>query len=263
MNSKKINAANTEISFYDEGKGKPVVLIHGFAGGKQYWDKVLPQLAEGNRVIALDLPGHGQSGMAKESYSIEDMAATIKELLDQLGVDKVTMFGHSLGGYIALAFAEIYPHNLNGFSLVHSTANPDTKEAREGRETNAAKIREDGPDSFIEGLSKKLFSPENNDLNSYDILQTVKIGMNTTVEGLVSALIAMKNRSDRNHVLEETELPVLLIAGEKDQIIPPEKTFSVSKTNINKSIIKNAGHMSMYEQPEELVRTMKEFLASL
>jgi pimeloyl-ACP methyl ester carboxylesterase len=263
MNSKNIKTANAEISFYDEGNGKPIVLIHGFAGGKRYWDKVLPELAERNRVIALDLPGHGESGMAKESYSIEDMAATIKGLLDQLGLDKVTMFGHSLGGYITLAFAELYPNKLNGFSLVHSTANPDSDETREGRETNATKIREDGSESFIEGLSKKLFSPENRERNSSDILETVKIGMNTTAEGLVSALIAMKNRQDRNQVLEETELPVLMIAGEKDQLIPPEKTFTVNKTNINKIIIKNAGHMSMYEQPEELVKIMKEFLAKL
>ncbi|MBT2679532.1 alpha/beta fold hydrolase [Bacillus sp. ISL-35] len=263
MNTQKIKEADTEISFYDEGNGKPIVLIHGFAGGKEYWDKILPDLAKENRVIALDLPGHGGTGMGKEGYSIEDMARFIKDFLDQLGIENVTMFGHSLGGYITLAFAELYPQYLNGFSLVHSTANADTDEAKKGRDTNSGKIQEEGPGTFIEGLSKKLFSPENLELNMDEITDTVKIGLKTSVKGLVSAMSAMKNRLDRNYVLQETELPVLLVAGELDQIVPPEKTFTVDKPNIHKYIIKNSGHMSMYEQPKDLLRAMNEFLAKL
>lgn len=263
MNTQKIKAADTEISFYDEGNGKPIVLIHGFAGGKEYWDKVLPDLAKENRVIALDLPGHGGSGMGKESYSIEDMADVIKDFLDHLGLKKVTMFGHSLGGYITLAFAELYPQYLNGFSLIHSTGNPDTDEAKKGRDTNSKKILEEGPGSFIDGLSKKLFSPDNLDLNMDEIAETVNIGLKTSVKGLVSALTAMKNRPDRNYVLEETGLPVLLVAGELDQIVPPEKTFTVDRQNIQKNIIRNSGHMSMFEQPQDLVRAMNVFLAKL
>lgn len=263
MNTQKIKAADTEISFYDEGNGKPIVLIHGFAGGKGYWDKILPDLAKENRVIALDLPGHGESGMGKESYSIEDMAGVIKDFLDQLGLEKVTMFGHSLGGYITLAFAELYPQYLNGFSLVHSTANADTDEAKKGRDTNSKKILEEGPGSFIDGLSKKLFSPDNLEVNRDEIAETVIIGLKTSVKGLVSALTAMKNRPDRNYVLKETELPVLMAAGELDQIIPPEKTFTVDRPNIQKHIIKNSGHISMYEQPKDLVKAMNDFLAKL
>jgi pimeloyl-ACP methyl ester carboxylesterase len=263
MNSKKVKTRSTEVSFYDEGHGDPIVLIHGFAGSKQYWEKIIPQLMNEYRVIALDLPGHGESEMVKDRYSIEDMASTVKELLDQLGLEKVTLFGHSLGGYITLAFAELYPHYLKGFSLVHSTANPDSDEAKEARENNAKKIQEEGAGPFIEGLSLKLFSPENTEVNAKEIEETVKIGMMTKVEGLVSALMAMKDRPERNKVLEETKLPVLLIAGEQDQIIPPEKTFTVSKQNIEKRVIQNAGHMSMYEQPEELVKVMKDFLAKI
>ncbi|GAE46148.1 beta-ketoadipate enol-lactone hydrolase [Mesobacillus boroniphilus JCM 21738] len=251
------------MSFIDEGKGDPIALIHGFAGSKHYWDKIIPELANEHRVIALDLPGHGESEMGKDRYSIEDIASTIKELLDQLGLDKVTMFGHSLGGYITLAFAELYPQYLKAFSLVHSTANPDSEEAKEARENNAKKIQEEGTGAFIEGLSSKLFSPDNTEVNAKEMEETVKIGMMTKVDGLVSALMAMKDRPERNKVLEETELPVLLIAGEQDQIIPPEKTFTVSRQNIEKKVIHNSGHMSMYEQPDELVKVIKDFLAKV
>lgn len=263
MESKKLKSSNTELSYFDEGEGKPIVLIHGFAGGKLYWEKIIPDLASSYRVIALDLPGHGESGMGIEKYSIDDMAVTIKELLDHLELDKVTLFGHSLGGYITLAFAERFPQCLNGFSLVHSTANPDSEEAKAGRESNAKKVQEEGTVSFVEGLAQKLFAPANTEVNARDIVNTVQIGISTSIDGLVSALMAMKNRPDRNHILNETDLPVLLIAGEQDQIIPPEKTFTVKKENIEQRIIKGAGHMSMYEQPAELVKIMKDFLARI
>ena len=263
MESKKAEVGNTVISYFDKGEGKPIVLIHGFAGSKLYWEKVFLSLSEYNRVIAIDLPGHGKSTMGVEKYSIEDMADLIKGLQNQLGLEKVTMFGHSLGGYITLAFAEKFPQYLNGFSLVHSTANPDSDEAKAGRESNAKKVLEEGLDSFINGLSQKLFSPANSEVNVQDIQTTVKIGMSTSVQGVVSALLAMRDRPNRNYVLEETELPVLLIAGEQDQIIPPDKTFTVNKPNIQQSMIKGAGHMSMFEQPAELVRAMEDFLANI
>lgn len=263
MESKKIEVGNTAVSYFDKGEGKTIVLIHGFAGSKLYWEKVMPDLSVNNRVIAIDLPGHGDSAMGQGKYSIEDMAGLIKELLDLLGLEKVTMFGHSLGGYITLAFSELFPQYLEGFALVHSTANPDSDEAKAGRESNAKKVLEEGMDSFIQGLSQKLFSPANLEENAQDIKTTVKIGMSTSIQGVVSALLAMRDRINRNYVLEETNLPVLLIAGEQDQIIPPDKTFTVNKPNIQQFTIKGAGHMSMYEQPEELVKIMEDFLIKI
>ncbi|MCM3664155.1 alpha/beta fold hydrolase [Mesobacillus subterraneus] len=263
MESKKTEVGSTAVSYFDKGEGKTIVLIHGFAGSKLYWEKVLPDLSVNNRVIAIDLPGHGDSEMELENYSIEDMAGLIKEFLDKLELEEVTMFGHSLGGYITLAFCELYPQYLNGFSLVHSTANPDSEEAKAGRESNAKKVLEQGPEEFIKGLSTKLFSKDHTEMNAQDIKNTVEIGMSTSIDGLASALMAMKNRPDRNIVLKDTDMPVLLIAGEQDQIIPPEKTFTVKKENIEQRIIEGAGHMSMYEKPGELVKIMKDFLAKI
>jgi pimeloyl-ACP methyl ester carboxylesterase len=263
MKSKTLEIGNTKMSIYDVGEGQPIVLVHGFAGSKQYWEKVITPLLETNRVIAIDLPGHGESNMGAVRYSIEDMAGLIKDLLDQLGLNKVTMFGHSLGGYITLAFAELYPQYLNGYSLVHSTANPDSEEAKAARETNAKKVSEEGSEAFVDGLSKKLFSAANTEVNAEDIKSAVEIGVSTSIKGVVSALLAMRDRPDRNYVLEQSELPVLLIAGEDDQIIPADKTFSVSKSNIKQTIIKGAGHMSMYEQPSALIEAMQQFLQKI
>jgi len=261
MKTNSVKLPDATIAYVDKGEGKAVVLLHGFCGGSRYWEKVISELSISYRIIAPDLPGHGESSMDKGYYSIEEYAEKIKELLDQLNIQKVTMFGHSLGGYITLAFAEKYSSILNGFSLVHSTAFPDSEEAKKGRIANSEKVQHEGIKSLIDGLVPKLFSPENVEEDHIKVVK--EIGYLTTPQGAISALTAMKDRIDRNPVLEATSLPVLLIAGEQDQIIPAEKTFSVSRDNIKQGLIKNSGHMSMYENPIDLISVMKEYLTSI
>jgi pimeloyl-ACP methyl ester carboxylesterase len=248
------------ITYMDQGQGAPIILLHGFCGSSKYWDKVIPQLADNYRVIAPDLPGHGQSDAISGEYTIDDLTEVIKTLLDELHLKSVTMFGHSLGGYITLAFAEKYSNYLKGFSLVHSTAYPDTEEAKKGRMANVEKVKNEGIASLIDGLVPKLFSPDHLENNREDILAAKQIGYSTSPQGAMDTLIAMKNRPDRNHVLENSLVPVLLIAGEKDQIVPVEKTFSVSKENIRNGVIEDSGHMSMYENPASLIREIENFL---
>lgn len=261
MESKIQKLEGSPITYIDEGEGQPIVLLHGFCGSSRYWEEVLPELSKKYRVIAPDLPGHGQSDSISNGTTIEKIAESIKAVIDGLKLGKVTMFGHSLGGYITLAFAEKYTDQLNGFSLVHSTAFPDSDEAKKGRTANVEKVEQQGIHSLIDGLVPKLFAPDHKD-EKY--VKTAKeIGYETTSDGAIHALQAMKDRPDRNYVLKETELPVLLLAGEKDQIIPAEKTFSVTKPNISQSLITGAGHMSMYENPQELIRVMQEFISEI
>jgi len=257
---KQVNLSKTTISYIDEGKGEAIVLLHGFCGSSEYWDKIIPDLTRSYRVIAPDLPGHGKSTPINDEYSIDDLADQIMGLLNELKIEKVTLFGHSLGGYISMAFAEKYSSRLNGFSLVHSTAYPDTEEAKKGRLANVEKIDREGIKAFIDGLVPNLFSPENR--NAEYVEMAKQIGYATSPQGAANTLLAMKNRPNRNDVLAETKLPVLLIAGEKDQIVAKEKTFSVTKSTITQSIIQDAGHMSMYENPQALISVMREFLTA-
>lgn len=260
MESKKVTLQDSTIAYIDQGEGKPIVLLHGFCGSSRYWEHVIPVLSESCRVIALDLPGHGQSGPLKGSSTIENLADQVKNLLSELNLQEVTMFGHSLGGYITLAFAEKYSNQLNGFSLIHSTAFPDSEEAKKGRLANIEKVNQSGIYSLIDGLVPKLFSPDNQDENY--VGAAMEIGYTTSAEGAIDALNAMKDRPDRNQVLEASTMPVLLIAGEQDQIIPAEKTFSVSRANIKQSIIKDSGHMSMYENPHDLIKEIQDFVST-
>jgi pimeloyl-ACP methyl ester carboxylesterase len=258
MDAKRAEVNGTAISYYDEGQGEPIVLIHGFCGSKDYWQKVVPGLAEKYRVIAVDLPGHGGSGLPEGYVSVEAMAEMIQSAVLELGLEKVSLIGHSLGGYVTLALAEAYEDKLKQFLLVHSTANPDSEEGKKGREVAAGKIDSEGIKSFVDGLVPNLFAP--GEKQPEELQQAKEIGYGTNPEGAKAALKAMKQRPDRNHVLKNTKLPVLIVAGEKDQIVPPEKSFTVVGPNIKQVTIKGAGHMSMYEAPAELVEVIRGFL---
>lgn len=257
MKSIKVN--NIDVAYREEGEGEPLLFIHGFCGSTSYWDKVIPALSDSNRVIAVDLPGHGESDIQNVD-TIESLASFVYDFLDALQVDKVTLFGHSLGGYITLAFAEKYPNRLNAFSLIHSTAFPDSEEAKEGRDAAIHTIDEKGIQTFIEGLVPKLFSPSNSQDNQPLLEKTIQIGNSTNPNGAKNALKAMRDRIDRREVLNNTDLPVLLVAGSEDQLIPPEKTFSAEGDHINEVVLQNTGHMSMLEAPEELVKAIRLFL---
>ena len=253
----KVNQA--DVAYRQEGNGDPVLLIHGFCGSSGYWNNIIDKLAQTYRVIALDLPGHGDSAMQENITEIDQYATFIKDFIDVLNIDKVTMFGHSLGGYITLAFAEKYSSRLKGFSLIHSTGYPDSKEAKKGRDASANKINTEGMEAFIDGLVPKLFSSKHLESHLKEITEVKKIGYTTSSGGAKNALIAMKNRKDRLEVIESTNLPVLLIAGEEDQLIPSEKVFTANGKHITQILIHDAGHMSMYEAPKELIQAITEF----
>lgn len=254
------DASGRKIAYIDEGKGLPIVLLHGFCGSSSYWSEAAPLLARSYRVIAPDLRGHGASFAPEGPYTIEEMADDIAALLDHLRVERAVPFGHSLGGYIALAFAERHPGRLRGLSLVHSTAYPDGEQAKENRLKAVQTIRTDGIGAFVDGLVPKLFAPEHVDSMADRVLRAKEIGYATPPQGAAGASLAMRERPDRNRVLAELELPILLVAGERDQIVPPERTFTVDGPNVSHATIPGAGHMSMMEAPEALVSVMTAYL---
>ncbi|MFE4707492.1 alpha/beta fold hydrolase [Peribacillus simplex] len=246
-----------KLSYIDTGKGNETLLfIHGFCGSHEYWSDIIAELKDEYRIIAVDLRGHGASEEIGGSFSIEDMAADIASFLEELEIGQVYMFGHSLGGYITLAFAERFPGKLSGFSLVHSTAFPDDETGKEGRLKAVEKIESEGIPAFIDGLIPKLFA--NSDDPNIDHIK--EIGYKTSEIGAIGSLHAMRNRIDRNHVLKDTKLPVLLVAGEQDKVIPVDKTFSVKGSHIKEVILKGSGHMGMLEAPSRLIEEIIRFV---
>ena len=257
-----VRCEGVNIGYSDQGEGEVIVLLHGFCGSAQYWEQVAPLLSSGYRVIAPDLRGHGTSDAPKGAYTIEQMADHILSLLDALEISKVTLLGHSLGGYITLSFAQRYASRLKAFGLIHSTGFPDSEEAKEKRLISISTIQSQGITAFVDELVPGLFSPETAASNSQLVVRAKEIGYKTPPQGAVGAAMAMRERPDRRDVISATELPVLLVAGAEDRLIPAERTFTSNKPNITQAVISGAGHMSLLEAPERLSEIILSFLES-
>lgn len=254
----------TRLAYLEQGKGQQtVVLLHGFCGSSSYWTKLLPLLPDPYRIIAPDLRGHGSSEAPAGEYSMDAFADDLAQLLQHLKAEKAIVLGHSLGGYVTLALAERHPELLAAYGLIHSTAYPDSDAAKEGRLKGMQTIREQGLPVFIDGLVPKLFAPEHVKSMPEAVREAIAIGVGTNTDGAIRTLEGMRTRPDRNHVLAAAKVPVLLVAGEHDQIVPLDRAFSVSGEQITQRQIEAAGHMSMIEAPQKLAEAIMEFIAAV
>ena len=250
-----------KIAYVEEGtKGEAIILLHGFCGSSGYWKKVIPMLSETHHVIAVDLRGHGASFAPDEPYTMERFAEDLAQFVDELGLPRIHLFGHSLGGYVTLAFAENYADKLASFGLIHSTAYPDDEAAKANRDKGATSIRENGIEPFIKALVPKLFAKGHVATMPDEVQLAKEIGLSTIPIGAINTLRGMRDRADRTHVLKETSLPVLLVAGTEDQVIPAEKTFTVEGDNIRQVLLPDVGHMGMLEAPQGLAEAIQAFL---
>ncbi|WP_410512352.1 alpha/beta hydrolase [Paenibacillus sp. BR2-3] len=258
-----IRCEGSSICYSDQGKGEVIVLLHGFCGSAEYWEKVIPLLSGSYRVIAPDLRGHGASDAPKGAYTIEQMADDVLSLLDALELSEVTLLGHSLGGYITLSFAQRHGSRLKGFGLIHSTGYPDSEEAKEKRLKSVGTIQNQGITAFVDELVPGLFSKVNGEQSQQLLERAKEIGYKTPPQGAVGAALAMRDRPDRRDVISASELPVLLVAGAEDGLIPAERTFTSDKPKVTQATITGAGHMSLFEAPERLFEIIRDFMESV
>lgn len=259
----KANINGCTIAYEDRGTGEVLVLLHGFCGSSAYWDRILPLLSSSYRLIIPDLRGHGASSSPNGAYTIEQMADDVVGLMEYLNVPQYTLLGHSMGGYIALSIAQRYSSRLKGYGLVHSTAYPDSEEAKEKRLKAVSTIQSSGITDFIDGLIPGLFAPNHVESMKEAVTAAMQIGYRTPPQGACGAALAMRERVDRRDVMTALPIPVLLVAGEHDQVVPLERTFTADGPHVFKSVIKGAGHMSMYEAPEQLASVIIDFLREI
>jgi len=238
-----------------------IVLLHGYCGSSAYWHALQPLLQRAGRVIIPDLRGHGASeAPVDEVYAMESFASDLDQLLEGIGVKRAWLFGHSLGGYVTLAYAEQYAERLSGLGLIHSTAWPDSVVAQQNRDKAVQEIRSEGIAPFVTGLVPKLFAPVNKERLKEEVERAITIGKGTSPHGAAATALGMKDRKDRRVILEQWNKPLLLVAGEQDGIIAADKTFSVDGAHVKQELLKHCGHMSMVEAPTVLSNVLKDFI---
>lgn len=239
------------ISYTDNGQGKPLVLIHAFPTDKQLWEPQIEQLKQHFRVITLDLWGFGQSSPIElRAAEMSNYADEVKALLDQLHIDKAIIGGESMGGYVALAFLKKYPDNTSGLILSDTQSIADSDEVKEQREVNAEETIEHGTGHVIQSFTPKALSPNASEQTQNTLAAILSTQM---PQPIAYSLRGMALREDTSDVLSNTNLPVLILTGDEDMIISPiqSKNMHTLAKNSQFVIIKNAGHLSNLEQPEQ------------
>lgn len=262
MHTKTINTSKfPELYYRLSGAGNAIVLLHGFPLDGTVWDKVVTKLSDNYTVIVPDLPGAGQSSFHGAGVSIDDMAESVKVILEREGIKNAIVAGHSMGGYAAIAFADLYPQMAAGLGMIHSTATADTEEKKEQRKKSIALFEKGGKDAFIKQMIPTLFAEQNRERFKGEIADITEQALLTENKSMVAFYNAMINRPDRTNVLKEAEMPVLWVIGENDGIIPAKNLMQqTSLANVNfVHTHGECGHMSMVEVPDDLVDNIKSF----
>lgn len=259
---KQIRYKNTAISFSDTGKGTAVVLLHGFLENKTMWKELTSILSHKNRVIAIDLLGHGATECLGYIHSMEDNAKIVKAVLSHLRIRKAILVGHSMGGYVALAFAELFPTSVKGLVLLNSTSKEDSTERKHNRD-RAIKAVKQNYVNFVRLSIANLFSENNRERLEKEIENVKLEALKTPLQGIVASLEGMKIRNDREFILHESEFSKLLILGEKDGVLIYKDNLSQIENTNTELITFPDGHMSHIENKEKLGKVLLEFFKGI
>lgn len=272
MKEKEMLFQNKKIFYRSMGEGPMVVFIHGFGEDGAIWDRQFDSFPDFHLIIP-DLPGSGRSEMI-DDMSMEGMAECVKEIIVKertplappTGELKgATVIGHSMGGYITLAFAEKYPELLNGFGLFHSTAYADSEEKKETRRKGIEFIKKNGAYEFLKASTPNLYSSLTKETIPELVREQLENAPNFSATSLVNYYEAMIARPDRTGVLKNNRVPVLFILGKYDNAVPlkdgleqcslPELAYI--------HVLENSGHMGMREQPKKANQILYNYLKDL
>jgi pimeloyl-ACP methyl ester carboxylesterase len=248
------------MSYTDEGSGPALVFIHGVPLSRGAWDKQVDAFRAHHRVIAPDLRGLGQTEAQPGTNTMDRFASDVHALLQELGTGPVVLAGHSMGGYVALAFARNYPQSLRGLVLVGTKAGADTPEGAAGRRTTAEKVKLEGIDGVVNAMAPKMLAASNQDAK---MAAAVRGLMDPSKpEGVIGALLGMAERPDSTPKLAQIKVPTLVVTGADDTVIPPAESDLLAKNipGAQLRVIPSAGHLVAFERPKEFNAALEEWL---
>ncbi len=253
MVEKFIMAGPTAVHVCDSEQGeKCVVLLHGYLESMLVWDDFIPLLYKDVRVVTLDLPGHGISMVTGDIHTMEFLADTLAATLEKLNIERCTLVGHSMGGYVAAAFCAKYPGMLDAVVMFHATPNADSEEKRAKRDQEIKLIAAGKKEAIAHIAPAARFAADNRHRLAPYIDECTEIILITEDEGILAILRGMRERKDHNEMFQQSTVKQLFIFGEKDEYIPLELAQSIEANHPQAKILwlKHSGHMGFIEEPE-------------
>jgi pimeloyl-ACP methyl ester carboxylesterase len=261
----KFSFRGGELNYSDSGKGNTIILLHGYLESAEVWNGFGARLGESFRVISIDLPGHGLSSVYGEVHTMEFLAEAVKEIIDSLNIKKVFLTGHSLGGYVTLAFLELFPDYLSGYCLFHSQPFADPPAVIEKRLREISVVKAGKKDLMYPDNISRMFAPPNLGIFTIALEKSKNIASRLPGEGIIAMLNGMIIRPSRLTYMEEGRVPCLWILGSMDSYIPCD--FIQSKVNLPTNaelvVLEKSGHLGFVEEEDKSVAVLTKFVKSI
>jgi 3-oxoadipate enol-lactonase len=237
-----VRNGDARIALEVAGDGDAVLLIHGFPLSRVVWSEQMRALSAQHRVVAIDLRGMGASSVTDGPYLMESLAGDIAAVMDHLGIERASIAGHSLGGYVALAFARMYVERLTALALITSRIVADSAEA-------AAHRRELADDAEASGSNARIIAEYSKFLGKF-----AEIGRANDPRGLAAMLRGMAMRDSAEDIAGDLNVPVLVVAGAHDLLVSEEEASKAAAAFPHGRLVRiaGAGHVPMGEAPEDL-----------
>ena len=248
-----LNYNNSSIYYNVQGNGPALVLLHGFLESSVMWDSLVPLLFKKYTVISIDLPGHGRSGCVSTIHTMELMAKVVHAIVETNNFKSATIVGHSMGGYVALAYTDIYQSEVDKLILLNSTPAADSVVRKKNRDRALGVVRKN-PSLFISMSVNSLFVENTHDLYALDIQKLKKEALLFSPGGISAAILGMRDRPDRTSVLKNFSKEKIMVSGIYDPIVPFTTSKALASLTNTEFIKVSGGHMSLIENLEEIVK---------
>ena len=250
---------NTKISYTDSGKGAVVVLLHGFLENKHMWKEIIPVISRNKRVLAIDLLGHGHTECLGYIHPMELMADAVAAVLKTLRIRKITLIGHSMGGYVSLALSEKKPEMIRGLCLLNSTATSDDTSRKKLRE-RANKMAQINLPNIVRMSFINLFSEKSKEKFNPEMQLALSEALQTSLQGYSACQEGMRIRPNRLSVLKNNHFKKLFILGKKDPVLPVKQGIKEAEETQSKTVVLPGGHMSHIENSDKLIKVLNTFI---
>lgn len=259
-----ISYQNQPIRFKREGLGNTLVLLHGFLESLDIWESFSEHLSRYCKVITIDLPGHGLSGSFGEAHSMELMSECVNAVLVHLGVEQCIIAGHSMGGYVAVQFAEMYPDKAKGLGFFHSHADEDTPEGKNNRDRTIAILKKNYI-TWVNQFIPDLFAEVNKEKFNREIKQLQQIAANMTAAQIIAAQIGMRDRVPKLDFLSSASIPVCFILGKDDTKMVVSKVLeqTLLPNHCEVLLLSDVGHMGFIEAKEMTMNFLHGFISTV
>ena len=243
--------------FEVEGKGKSFVFLHGFLENHLIWNNLRKNLEKDAQIVTIDLPGHGNSAVMDETATMETMADAVIEVLDELNIAQATFIGHSMGGYVTCALADLYPERVENMVLINSSTLPDD-DAKKNQRLRACETAKKNFNALVSFSMPTLFAAHHRDNFTEDLQFVKEIALKTPIEGVCAALKGMRERPDRSSILYDYKGGIYIIVGMNDETVNPELFLTLIPDLPNIHLYKfDGGHMAFIENYNEVLSILK------